>query len=164
MVWAARSKVCAVFKYSLPRCEIWNVIGPSRGSLEPGHPIAVSCPANSEAIDALFGTKGGSPRVVPDQTKLAITNRASRGSATSKTFGAVRHCSLLSVLSSLFVDHLSFTAALHEPVRFSNLSTLRRSRSPAQLNLGNRRASKVVTERYEGLWRSRAGHFSMRGF
>jgi hypothetical protein len=36
MVWAARSKVCAVFKHSLPRCEIWNVIEPSRGSLAPG--------------------------------------------------------------------------------------------------------------------------------
>src|SRR5260370_21951782 len=36
MVWAARSKVCAVFKYSLSRCEIWNVIVPSRGSLAPG--------------------------------------------------------------------------------------------------------------------------------
>src|SRR5260370_13816231 len=34
--WAARSKVCAVFKYSLPRCEIWSVIVPSRGSLAPG--------------------------------------------------------------------------------------------------------------------------------
>jgi hypothetical protein len=32
------------------------------------------------------------------------------------------------------------------------------------LNLGNRRASKVVTERYEGLWRSKADHFSMRDF
>src|SRR5580698_1112105 len=32
MVLAARSKVCAVFRYSLPRCESWNVIVPSRGS------------------------------------------------------------------------------------------------------------------------------------
>ena len=37
MVWAARSKVCAVFRYSLPRCEICgNVIEPSRGFLAPG--------------------------------------------------------------------------------------------------------------------------------
>jgi len=43
--------------------------------------------------------------VVPDETKLAITNCASRGSARSKTFGAVWHCSLLLILSSLFVDH-----------------------------------------------------------
>jgi hypothetical protein len=112
--------------------------------LEPGQPIPVTCPARSEAIDALLGTKGGSPRVVPDETKLAITNCASRGSATSKTFGAVQHCSLLLVLSWLFVDHLSFTAALHAPVRFSNLSSLRRSRSPAQLNVGSRWASRVV--------------------
>src|SRR5258708_10914532 len=126
------------------------------GDLEPAYPIAVTCPASSEAIDALLGTKRGSPRVVPDETKLAITNCASRGSATSKTFGAVQHCNLLLVLSSLFVDHPSFTVALRELVRFSNSSSLRRSRSPAQLNLGHRRASKVVTERYEGLWRSKA--------
>jgi hypothetical protein len=137
--------------------------GPSRGSLapglsrlEPGQPIAVTCPANSKAIDALLGTKGGSPRVVPDETKLAITNCASRGSATSGTFGAVQHCSLLLVLSSLFVDHPFFTVALHEPVRFSNAYSLRRSRSATQLNVGNRRASIVVTERYEGLWRSQS--------
>ena len=93
-----------------------NVMKPSRGSpalvegdLEPGQPIPITCPASSEAIDALLGTKGGSPRVVPDETKLAITNRASRGSARSQTFGAVQHCSLLLVLSSLFVDHPSFT-------------------------------------------------------
>jgi len=83
--------------------------------LEPGQPIAVTCPASSEAIDALLGTKGASPRVVPDETKLAITNCASRGSARSKIFGAVQHCSLLLVLSSLFVDHPSFTVALHDP-------------------------------------------------
>jgi len=73
--------------------------------LEPGQPIAVTFPASSEAIDALPGTKGGSPRVVPDETKLAIANCASRGSARSRTFGAVQHCSLHLVLSSLFVDH-----------------------------------------------------------
>jgi hypothetical protein len=46
--------------------------------------------------------------VVPDETKLAIANRATRGSARLKTFGARRHCSLLLVLSSLFVDGLRF--------------------------------------------------------
>jgi hypothetical protein len=56
--------------------------------------------------------------------------------------------------SSLFVDHPFFTIALHEPVRFSNACSLRRSRSAAQLNVGNRRASRGVTERYEGLRRS----------
>ena len=88
------------------------------GDLEPAHPIAVTFPANSEAIDALLGTKRGSPRVVPDETKLAITNCASRGSARFKTFGAVWHCRLLLVLSQLFVDHPFFTVARHEPVRF----------------------------------------------
>jgi hypothetical protein len=126
------------------------------GDLEPGQPIAVTCPASCEASDALLGTKGGSPRVVPDETKLAITNCASRGSARSrpKAFGAVRNCSLLLVLSSLFVDHPCFTIALHEPVRFSNACSLRRSRLAAQLNVGNLRASKGVTRRYEGPWRS----------
>ncbi len=37
-------------------------------------------------------------------------------------------------------------------VRLSNRCSLRRSRSPAPLNVGNRPASKDVTERYEGLW------------
>jgi hypothetical protein len=32
---------------------------------------------------------------VANETKLAITNCASRGFASSKTFGAVGHCSLL---------------------------------------------------------------------
>jgi hypothetical protein len=77
------------------------------GELEPAHPIAVTFPSSFEAIDAPLGTKRGSPRVMPDETKLAIANCASRASAGSKTFGAVWHCYLLFVLSSLFVDHLS---------------------------------------------------------
>src|SRR3984893_15541759 len=84
------------------------------GDLEPAHPIAVTFPASSEAIDALLGTKRGSPRVVPDETKLAITNCASRGTARSKTFGAVGHWSILLVLSSLFVYRPFFTVALHK--------------------------------------------------
>jgi hypothetical protein len=36
---------------------------------------------------------------VPDETKLAITDRAARGFAMSKTFGAVAHCGLLLALS-----------------------------------------------------------------
>jgi hypothetical protein len=96
-------------------------------------------------IDALPGTKGGSPRVVPDETKLAITNRASRGSATSKTFGATRHCSLLSILSSSFVDHPCSPVALHRLVRLSSMQS-KTTRSPAQLDEGSRRASKMVTE------------------
>src|SRR6516225_4615757 len=39
-------------------------------------------------------------------------------------------------------------------LRFSNACSLRRSRSAAQLDAGNRRASYGGTERYEGLWRS----------
>src|SRR5258707_3483411 len=79
-----------------------------------------------------------------------------RGPARFKNFGADGYCNHLLVITLLFVDHPFFSVTLHEPVRFSNSSSLRRSRSPAQLNLGNRRASKVVTERYEGLWRSKA--------
>src|ERR1700721_1723092 len=66
-----------------------------QGDLRPGQPTPITCPASSEAIDALPGTSRSPPRVVPDETKPAITNRASRGSATSQTFGAVQHCSLL---------------------------------------------------------------------
>jgi hypothetical protein len=121
----------------------WRLV---QGDLEPGQPIAGACPASSKAIDAPFGTKGGSPRVVPDETKLSITNCASCGSARSRIFGAVQHCSLLLVLSSLFVDYPFFTVALHEPVRLSDACSLRRSRSAVQLHLGNRPASKGVTE------------------
>jgi len=42
---------------------------------------------------------------VPDETKLAITNCASRGTARFKIIGAMGHRRLLLVLSSLFVDH-----------------------------------------------------------
>ena len=119
------------------------------GDSEPVQPIAVSFPASSEAIDALLGTKRGSPRVVPNETKLAIANCASRSSARAKTFGAVGH-----VFSSWYyrrLDHPFFTVALHEPVRFFNATCLRRSRSAAQLHVGKRRASKGVTEPYEGV-------------
>jgi hypothetical protein len=56
-----------------------------------------------------------------------------------------------------------FTVTLDAPVRVFNACSLRRSRSAAQLNVGNRPASKGVTERYEGLWRSlKADHFRTR--
>ncbi|MET4072154.1 hypothetical protein ABID58_006983 [Bradyrhizobium sp. S3.2.6] len=134
-----------------PRAVLWQLV---EGDLEPAHPIAVTFPASSEAIDALLGTKRRSPRVVPDETELAVTNCASRGTARSKTFGAVGHCTLLLALSQPFVDHPFFTVALDEPVRVSNACSLRRSRSAAQLNVGNRPASRWVTEQYEGLGRS----------
>src|SRR6476646_882423 len=65
------------------------LLEPVEGDLEPSHPIAVTFPASSEAIDALLGTMRGSPRVVPDETKLAITKCASRGTAKSKIIGAM---------------------------------------------------------------------------
>ncbi|MGY4434885.1 hypothetical protein ACVWWO_007362 [Bradyrhizobium sp. F1.13.1] len=133
-----------------PRAVLWQLV---EGDLEPTHPIAVTFPPSSEAIDALLGTKRRSPRVVPNETKLAITNCTSRGTGRSKTFGAVGHCTLLSVLSQLFVDHPIFIVALDEPVRFSDARSLRRSRSAAQLNADIRPASRWVTERYEGLGR-----------
>jgi hypothetical protein len=70
--------------------------------------------------NALLGTKRGSPRVVPDETKPAITDRASRASAITHTLGEVVHCGLLLALSGLFVDHPLFTIALHERLRFSD--------------------------------------------
>lgn len=81
---------------------LWQLV---ERDLEPAHPIAVTFPASSEAIDAPLGTKRRSPRVVPDETKLAFTNCASRGTATFDAFGAVEHCSLLLAFSQLFVDH-----------------------------------------------------------
>jgi hypothetical protein len=47
-------------------------------------------------------------------------------------------------LSQLFVDHPFSPSHFHEPVRFSNACSLGRSRSAAQLNVGNRPASKGV--------------------
>src|SRR6516165_10298026 len=74
---------------------------PSRGSraiesdLEPAHPIVITLAACLEAIDALPGAKRRSPRIMPDETKLALTDCASHGLFRPVTFQAVRHCFLL---------------------------------------------------------------------
>src|SRR6478609_7093560 len=85
------------------------------GDSEPVQPIAVTFPASSEAIDALLGTKRGSPRVVPDETKLAITNCASRGTARSEqsgigvSFGTILACSSIVLFSpSHFISLCAF--------------------------------------------------------
>jgi hypothetical protein len=70
------------------------------GDLEPAHPIVITLVASSEAIDALLGTKRGSPRVMPDETKLAVTDCASRGVGRSKIFKAAGHYCLLLVYRS----------------------------------------------------------------
>jgi hypothetical protein len=108
-------------------------------------------PTSSEAIDAPLGTKSYSPRAVPHETKLALTNRASRSSARSGAFGTFKQGSLLFAWSSLFVDHPIFIIAPNEAVRFSDTISLRGLRPPAQLNVGNRLLSKGGTERYKGL-------------
>jgi hypothetical protein len=64
--------------------------------LEAAHQLSVTFPASFEAIDASFGTERGSPRVVPNETKLAIADGASRGFA-SEISGAIAHCYLLLV-------------------------------------------------------------------
>jgi len=92
--------------------------------LEPAHPIAVTLAASLEAIDALAGAKRGSPRIMPDETKPAITDCASRDPVRPVTFQAVRHFSLL------------------RPVRILDASRLRGSSPAAQLSAGRRRASK----------------------
>jgi hypothetical protein len=130
---------------------LWQLV---EGDLEPAHPIAVTFPASSEAIDALLGTKLGSPRVVPDETKLALTNCAPRGSARSKTFGAVWHCSLLVVLESLLVEHPFSPSHFISLYAFSNACSIRPSRSAAQLHVGIVRHLKASPKRYKGLWRS----------
>src|SRR6516164_2795161 len=73
-----------------------------QGDLEPGEPIAITFPARSEAIDAPPGAERGPPRVVPDETKLAVADCASRGFAVSRILGAVGHCRLLLALSQNF--------------------------------------------------------------
>jgi hypothetical protein len=99
---AAVETVNASTRYRLARAVLGQLV---ERDLEPAYPIAVTFPARSEAIDALFGTEGGSPPVVPDETELAIANCASRGYARSKTSGAVGHLLSTLGLSQLFVDH-----------------------------------------------------------
>jgi hypothetical protein len=110
---------------SSPRAVHWRL---GQSDLEPGQPTAVACPASSEVIDALLGTKGGSPRVVPNETKLAITN------AHRTALPDLRLSEQLGiVVSSWYYRRCSsiipcFTIALYEPVHFSNACSLRRSR------------------------------------
>jgi hypothetical protein len=121
--------------------------------LKQAQPIAITFPASSKAIDALLGTNRGSPRVVPEETKLAVTDCASRSSAVSRTLGAVAHV-VFSCSIGLFDEHPFRTVALDDDVRFPEACRLRRLRSTAQLNVGKRLASKGIAELYEGLWRS----------
>jgi len=76
-----------------PRVVFWRLVQ----SVKPTHPIAVTFAASSEAVDAFPGTKRRSPGVVPNETKLALVHRASRGSSGYKIFGAVGHLCLLLV-------------------------------------------------------------------
>src|SRR5438094_420240 len=71
--------------------------------LDPGQPAPIIFLAGSEAIDALFGTKGRSPLIVPNETKLAITDCAPR--SISGAFWATWHVvsSTLSLLSSIML-------------------------------------------------------------
>src|SRR3954471_9110868 len=62
--------------------------------LEPACPIVVILAARLEAIDALAGAKLRSPRIMPDETKLALTDCASLAFVRAVTFQAVRHCFL----------------------------------------------------------------------
>ena len=123
---------CLVVKSGMscsPRTVLWQMV---EGDLEPAHPIAVTFPANSEAIDALLGTKRGSPRVVPDETKLAITNCASRGSARllSEQFGIVvsswfyRSCSSIILFSPSHVMSLCAFATHTPRVSVSTMETI----------------------------------------
>jgi hypothetical protein len=68
----------------------------------------------------------------------------------SEEFGiAVSFCMIVSARRSSFFP--SRTSSACAP---SDACSLGRSRSAAQLNVGKRPASKGVTKRYEGLWRS----------
>src|SRR6516164_9214674 len=101
--------------------------------LEPAHPIAVTLAASLEAIDAFPGAKRGSPRIMPYETKLAITDCASRSRVRPVTFHAVRHCSLL-------------LACAH----FGRMRLGGSSPAP-QFSAGRLRASQGGRQRYQGL-------------
>lgn len=53
-----------------------------------------------EAIDALLRAKRRSPRIMPDETKVALTDCALAALVRPKTFEAVRHCLPLSLWAS----------------------------------------------------------------
>jgi hypothetical protein len=111
--------------------------GVSFNAMEPSKPIAITFPASSEAIDADPGTKRGPPRVVPNETKLAITDCASRSFAMFKTFGAVQHFWSPLGFIVVFAELSSFAIARNEPAPLlSNASILRRSGRSAQSDQG----------------------------
>ena len=86
--------------------------------------MAVALAASLEAIDALFGAKRRSPRIMPDETKLVLTDCASRDPVCPLTFQPARHCSL------------PWSVRLPFACRF------RRSSPAPQLSAGRRRTSK----------------------
>jgi hypothetical protein len=96
--------------------------------LEPAHPIAVTLATSLEAIDTLSGAKWSSPGIMADETKLALTDCASRSTASPVTFEAVRHCSL------------------PWSVRLPFACRLRRSSPAPQLSAGRRRPSRWGTK------------------
>jgi len=136
----------------------WTVIKPSRGSLAAlskaiwsSSPNCGHFPASSEAIDTLLEQAGfATSSAGRDQTchrKLRIGVAA----PDLRPFGAVWHCSLLLVLSSLLVDHPFFHPSHSYPVRFSNACNLRRIASAAPLHVWYPPASKS-SRTIRGLW------------
>jgi hypothetical protein len=83
---------------------------------------------------------------LPSQTAHRVVLPSRR---LSELLGIVAPLDIVVAVRSSFF-HRRASSAVH----FSNACSLRRSRAAAQLHVGNRRASKGVTERYEGLWRS----------
>jgi len=65
------------------------------GSVKAQQPSAVALLAGLEAINAPPRTKRSSPGVVPDQTKLSVTDGAALRCAMPKMLGAVEHVRLL---------------------------------------------------------------------
>jgi hypothetical protein len=149
MVWAARSKVCAVFKYCLPRCEIWNVIVPSRGSLSVDLRQLGARAANSGHLP---GELGNDPRTSWNKAGFA-TSSTGRDQTCPHKLRIARLCQIQDFRSSWALQSPSgiivavrrssfFIVALHRPVRLFDAYNLGRLRSAAQLNVGKRRASK----------------------
>src|ERR1700675_4921243 len=67
------------------------------GDVQPDQPSAVGLLAGLEAIDAPPRTEGGSPGIVPDETKLSVTDGAALRGVEPKISWTVVffHCRLL---------------------------------------------------------------------
>jgi hypothetical protein len=86
--------------------------------------IEIACPMSSEAINAIPGAKWGETRIVTNETKLAITDGAARGSGRSRIFLAARHRNLRLALDFYLSAFLFYNPTQSACVLFRRLQRL----------------------------------------